>query len=726
MRKTIIHPKKVFHTLLPLLILFPLPWITYFNTLNNDFVFDDLPLIQANETLSSLNNATDIINLIIQKGGYRTVITLSYAIDYHFSGLSPLSYNISNIIYHTINSLLVYLLTLFLLKNRIVALFTALLFTLHPVHTDSVTYMAGRRDILFTIFYLIGFYAFLKYRSTHRFTFILFSIAAYLLSIGSKEMGVTLPAIFLLYDLVNNLPQKAREPRLNLLHALRTTLSKIWIQYKYFYTFFFTGALAFTYYKVFINSPSHQKEYYGDSLLLTLLTSSKIIVHYIKLLIFPLNLVADYSYNAFPLVSSPLDWASISSIVLLLAILLVLVRMFTIEKWIAFGGIWFFITLLPVCQIFPHHELLAEHYLYLPSYGFCLITALLFNKLLEETGRPPLIIAILIAIILLFSLRIIDRNRDWKDGMALWSKTVRTVPRCVRAQNNLGVEYLSVKKYKESHTHLEAALAIKPNYAEAHNNLGLVYKEQGLYDHAISSFTEAIRYNIFFFDALNNLATTFERKGEYGKAIKTFNYILKKKPKDAQAYNNLGIVYQQKGQLELANKFFSTALFYDPHNVEAHNNLGVWYKNRGLYDKAIEEFKLVLSQQPDLAEVHSNLGAVYNNKGWYDHAISESEKALRLKPHLTDAMNNLGKSYIGKEWYDQALRTFKKALVINPDLAIPHFNLAIIYLFQIEDSKKALYHIERALEIEPRFSQAEVIRKKIKALQKEEPLDRKP
>jgi tetratricopeptide (TPR) repeat protein len=669
-----------------------------------------------------LENARDVISIFTQKGSYRPVRVLSYAIDYYFSRLNPLSYHISNITYHMATILFVYLITLLLLGNRLTAFLTALLFAVCPVHTDSVTYIAGRRDILFTLFYLIGVYTFLKYRQTHKFLFILLSMTAYLLSIGSKEMGVTLPAIFLIYDMVNYLPQEAKEPRLKSARSLATALKNIWIQHKYFYCIFFTEALAFVYYKVFITSPSHQKEYYGDSLLTTLLTTGKIILHYLKLFLFPINLVADYSYDAFPLVSSPFEWSVFSPIILLLLILVILWRMLTRNKWIAFGGFWFFITLLPVCHIIPHHELLAEHYLYLPSYGFCLIAALFFTSLLENKRHFPLTFSILIAIILLFSLRIIDRNRDWKDGMALWSKTVKTVPRCARAQNNLGVEHLNDGKDKEAMSHLEAALEIKPEYADAYNNLGLAYKKLGLYVHAIWHFRRAIEIRKKNPGANNNLATTLGQIGFYDMAIRNLKRILKQNPNYPQIHNNLGIVYQQRGQLELAEEHFKKELLRTPNNVEAHNNLGILYRSQGLYDKAVEEFKQVLALNPDFAEVHCNLGAVYNNKGWYNYAISEFKKALRLKPRYADAMNNLGNAYRGISQYDQAIYAFKKTLEINPHMVITHFNLSIIYLYQKKDKKNALYHFERILEIEPDFPKAEDIKKKIEELKKEVPL----
>jgi tetratricopeptide (TPR) repeat protein len=714
--------KKPIYAMLIFLIFTSLPWITYFNTLHNDFVFDDLPLIQKNKTLPSLKTIDDIFNLFTQKQGYRPLRALSYAIDYHFSGLNPLSYHISNITYHIINSFLVYLLTLFLLENKVTALLAALLFSLHPVHTESVTYLAGRRDLLFTLFYLSGFYAFLKYRQTTQPLFLISAMAAYLLSIGAKEMGVTLPALFLIYDLIKDLPQEADRLRLNPAKELLHAFKKLCVHHKYFYGLFFLGALALSYYKAFIHPISYQKAYYGDSIVVTFLTTCKIIIHYLKSLLFPVNLVADYSYDVFPLASSIFEWSTSLSLLVLVAILLIIFWSLISHKWIAFGSFWFFITLLPVCHLIPHHELMAEHFLYLPSYGFCLIGAIFFTALREKRRYPFLVSFVVILIMMLFSLRIIDRNQDWKNGMTLWGKTVNTVPRCARAQGNLGAEYLLQQNYPQAMRHLKAALDIKPTYAEAYNNLGIAYKELGFYDQAFDAFLKAFQLKKRYVEPLQNIANIFVIKKNYKSAFICFNALLKSKPDSAQVYNDMGIAYQQQGEHELAKQHFYKALELNPHYVEARNNLGVWYKNHGMYDEAIEEFKQVLELKPDFAEVHGNLGTVYSNKGLYDEAINEFKRALQLKPHFLDAMNNLGNAYRGKGQYDQTIATFNRMLKINPNRALPHVNLAITYLYQIKDNKKALYHFERALALDPNFPHAEAIRKQIEELKKQSPL----
>jgi tetratricopeptide (TPR) repeat protein len=440
-----------------------------------------------------------------------------------------------------------------------------------------------------------------------------------------------------------------------------------------------------------------------------------------QLLLFPVNLVADYSYDAFPLSSSLFEWVTLSSLLLLVGILLFLIRMITRKKWIAFGGLWFFITLLPVCHIIPHHELLAEHYLYIPSYGFCLIAALAVTELIQGKKYSPLTLSIFISIIILFSVRAIDRNRDWKDSMTLWGKTVKTVPRCARAHNNLGVEYLSTKNYSEAAKHLTTALEIQPDYPEAYNNMGLVYKEQGLYDRAIASFRKAVMLRERYYDAIYNIANTFENKGDYDRAIHLYKRLLLKEIDSAPIHSNLGIVYQKQGQFELAKEHYAKAVDLDPDNVEARNNLGVWYNSHGRYNEAILEFEQILKLNPDRIEVRSNLGTAYSNLGLYDKAIEEFKEVLRKNPRSVEATNNLGTIYKDKGLYDQAIEAFNKTLEINPQLAIPHLNLAIVYLYKKEDTKKAIYHYEQALEIEPDFPNIESLRKTFEELKSKEP-----
>lgn len=610
--------------------------VSYLNCFNNQFVFDDIPLIAGNPSIRGIEKIPRLLlGIKTGRASYRPVRTISYAVDfnlnsklwqyfgryetegftlthyigpfaYHVSnparymeldpGFHPLGYHISNLAYHLITTLLVFLVIYGLAANYRVAFLAAGLFALHPVHTDSVTYLSGRRDILFTLFYMAGFYFFLRYRKTNRFRFIIFSFLAYLLSIGSKEMGVTLPVIFLCYDLVENYPAKVRNINATYFKELFLTFKKVLVQSKYLYSPILLGAFLFSYYKIFVSSPSFRSTYYGDSMLTTFLTVGKILVHYMTLLVYPINLNADYSYNAFPLSSSLFEPATFCSFIVLSMVGYVILRLLVHHKVLAFGGIWFFVTLLPVCHIFSHHELLAEHYLYLPSVGYCLIAAFLLNSLFRGGRYGYVIYASFIVVGLLFSLRIVDRNRDWKDELSLWQKTIKTAPRCARAHHNLGRIYAKNERLDEAISEYEHSLTINPRFAKAHYNLGLLYAKKGRLDKVISEYKQALALN----------------------------------PRHAKAHTNLGLAYVKKGRLDEAISEYMKALAIEPDLVEAHANLGAAYAKKGMLDEAISQYNKGLAIRGNYAWIHNKLAAAYFKKEQYQLAIKHCDRAVKL------------------------------------------------------------------------------------------------
>jgi len=664
--------------------------VSYCNCLNNQFVFDDIPLILDYPTIGGIENIPRLLGIGKKRISYRPIRMISYAVDYTLNeklwrdsgkyegsneGLNPLGYHISNLFYHIVTSFLVFLVVFRLTAHYRVSFLATALFALHPVHTDSVTYIAGRRDILFTLFYLAGFHFFLCYRKTQKAIFIIVSFLAYLLSLGSKEMAVTLPAIFLCYDLVENftpLERKSHHYHFTYLKELTFALKRAILQSRYLYSLTFLGALVYSYYKVFIKSPSHQTSYYGDSMLTTFLTVGKILVHYMRLLVYPIRLNADYSYEAFSLSSSLIEPATFFSFIVLGVVGYAALRLLTSHKILAFGIIWFFITLLPVCHIFPHHELLAEHYLYLPSFGFCLTSSLLLNGFLKERRYVYHIYTSLIAVVLLFSFRIADRNNDWEDGLTLWEKTVETTPQCARAHCNLGLEYNKRGRIDEAISECNKALAINPYHVMAHVNLGASYVKKGRLDEAIAEYKRALVIKPRYADAHYNLGIAYAKKGRLDEAIAEYRRALALKPRYPEARNNLGVAYVKKGRLDEAIAEYKRALVLKPRYADAHYNLGVAYARKGRLDEAIAEYKKVLSIKPQSAKAHTNLGVAYHEKGELDKAIYQYKQAITLNPNYAGAHSNLAMAYFEEKLYLLAVRHCDKALErgfkVNPKL----------------------------------------------------------
>ncbi len=573
--------------------------VSYANSVTNDFVFDDIPLIAEHPLKGGVGKIPQLLGMGGGWGSaYRPVRMISYAIDYSLNewiwgkvwgggrkeaGLTPAGYHIGNWVYHLVTVLLVFLVTRRLAGSMGVGLLAAGLFALHPVHTDSVTYLSGRRDILFTLFYLLGFYYFLRYRETGKWQWLAGTCAAYGLSLGSKEMGVTLPLICLSYDVVKGYRRddavrgEGRGYARELLEAFKGALAGSWL----FYGAIFVGACWYGYYKVFVKSPSFQKTYYGDSALTTFLTMGKVVVHYVRLLVYPIRLNADYSYDAFPLSSSLFEPGTLGAFAVLGVLVYAAWRLMRWRAMAGFGVIWFVVTLLPVSHIIPHHELLAEHYLYVPSVGLVLTAGMLLEGMAGRGRNGRWVWAWVAAVLVLFSLRIADRNRDWRDGLSLWGKTVITAPRCARAHNNLGLEYELKGMIDQAVAEYQLALAIMPGYGSPYNNLGLIYYSRGEIDRAVALFKKAISL-----------------KANYMKA-----------------HNNLGIAYLEKGALSEAVLNFMIALRSNRRQVETCVNLGVALTKMGFLNEAIKYLEIALSINPDLAAAHQNLAYAYYKKG---------------------------------------------------------------------------------------------------------------
>ena len=467
-------------------ILLVLPFLIYINCLHNDFVFDDVPLVSQNKRIRSLHNFPFIFGFKKNVISYRPVRMASYVLDYfsnkhlwsHFEslvgryegydgGLNPFGYHISNLFYHLITVLLVFLVVNALTGNLLIAFIAALLFSIHPVHTESVAYISGRRDILATSFYLLGFYSFIRYRASSKWKYIALFLLCYILALGSKEMAVTLPLLCFCYEVVGCVQVDSTEGPFSSFKKIFSSIKGVVIKYRYFYLILLIAGAYFTYYKVWVRSPSQRHSFYGESIYVNFLTVAKIMIHYLKLMFYPINLTADYSYNSFPLAGSLFEPTTFAAILIVVFILYGLWRLLNTSPPLSFGVLWWFLTLLPVCQIFPHHELLAEHYLYLPSVGFFLCGALIITKEIEAGKWRTIICISLCLVVALFSVRTAYRNLDWRNGITLWEKTIMRVPNCVRAQNNLGVWYYKHKRYQEAIERHQFALKLNPRCADS-------------------------------------------------------------------------------------------------------------------------------------------------------------------------------------------------------------------------------------------------------------------
>lgn len=691
---SLLNPKFLWVIFLMCLVI--LPFLLYLNSFPNGFVFDDIPLISENPGIQSLKNIPGMMGVETGWTAYRPLRLVSYAVDYSLWGSNPAGYHLSNILFHIASSLLVFGIVFRLAGNSWCAFAAALFFCANPVQTDSVAYLSGRRDILCGLFYLAGFYSFLRYRASRQIRYLALTLFSYLLSLASKEMGVTLPLMLFAYDYVSVISKG---------EGMWRSFKEVWKRYYVLYLPVFLMGAGFAYYKLFINYPSSRHEYYGGNLATNFLTVGKILVYYLKLIFLPVVLNADYSYSAFPLSEGIFEPSTFVSLVILGVIFYLIYRLLTREKVVAFGLLWFFIALLPVCQIFPHHELLAEHYLYLPLVGISLDVGYVMGELARRYRFRQVLTGCSVIVVLLFGVRVVDRNRDWKDGFTLWSKTVRTAPKCARALDNLGVEYYNLKRYSEAIPYHERSIRLKPDYAIAYYNLGNAYNHSGLCDKAIPAYQESIRLKPDNIRAYNNLGVAYKNCKFYEEAFEMYTKVLEREPDNQSAFTNMGALLNGLRLYKMALRYCEKAVALNPTSVEALQNLGVTLSGLGLYDRAFSVLQSALSINPDNANIHVNLGSLYRRINNDKKATEEYQRALQLSPKSAEALNNMGVIYNAQGLYDQAIEAYRQALSLSPRDARIYCNLGAVYA-EKGDYRQAIALYKDAIRMDPRYSKA--------------------
>lgn len=601
---------------IPWLLLMFLSAVPYLNTLRGSFVYDDSAMVMENRYVTGKATFYQMFfdKRVMSFSGeiYRPLRDLSYRIDYLIGGKEPFIYHLSNMSMHIIATLATYWFLILLFKGGQVPLLAAAFFAVHPLHTESVAWVKGRDDVLFAIFYLLSFTMYLKHEDISgwkgRFYFIA-SISLFVLSLFSKELAVTLPLTIALYQAIFK-------------------RSKFYM----LLPFFIISAMYMGLRTYVLGQVAQQEEYWGGSFLATVLTMANGVAQYVKLGFLPINQCADYLFPA----STWIDSGVILSLFLLSAcfIFLFMYR----DRFVLWGGLFFFVSLLPVLNIVPIKTIVAERFLYLPLVGFCIVFAASLCKVLHRDSDLMIVGGFLVC---LFSLLTIQRNYVWSDEYSLWSDTVMKSPNNPRAHYGLGTAYVSKGMMNEAVREYKESIALAPDYPYAFYGLGLIYDRKGMTKEAIALYRNALKNDPTHRDARYNLALIYYEQGKAEGAIREYTKLLRYKPDDFDALNSLGVVYFQNGLFEEALVWYRKALSVDTESVASYNNIGMVHAVKGQQEDAEKWFKKALEVDPNSAEAYYNLGYLYQNMRRWTEAAEAYKKAIGIKPDYKEASKKL-------------------------------------------------------------------------------------
>jgi len=695
-------------------------FVIYGNVYKSPFVFDDVPKIVENKTIRDLSNFFFLSKLLEP----RAVVDFTFALNYRFGQLNVFGYHLVNVLIHILNGWLVYFLVLTILKQlpqasgladptiskspdfsiRTISLFAALIFAVHPIQTQAVTYTVQRYASMAAMFYMASVLFYLKARiiqqnakrlkrieleqdgTTHTFklsSLYVLAILCGILAFLSKQNTASLPLVILLVELLliqGTWQQwKQKLPWFALFFSL-------WILFVLYITGLFSDGFAGSELLEDVSGLMKETETVGRWQYLC--TQFNVLVVYIKLLFLPVKQNLDYLY---PFKSGFFDDYTPFAF-------LFLIGLFALAAWqikkrpiISLAIFWFFISLAVESSIIPISDALFEHRLYLPMFGFGLfVSFLIFHYLFPKRS---LACVLLLAIVVPLGAATYKRNMTWQDEKTLWSDVVSKSPYNYRAHNNLGKALKYEGRLDEAIAHYQQALQIHPDYQKAHNNLAVVLSKQGRKNQAMDHYLKALRINPDSAETYYNLGNLMASLGRWAEAVSHFLKALQIDPDDAESHNNLGNVLIDLGRLDEAVKHYAEALRIDPANANAHNNLGNILSKQGRLEEAIKHYSEALQIDPAYAEAHNNLGVTLAETGRSDQALNHYLEALRLNPDHVEAYMNLGTEMNSRGSIDEAIHYYQKALSLQPELPEAIFQLAKLYINRREYEKAlSLYH----------------------------------
>ena len=626
----------------------------YGRTLSVPLLFDDNTSIATNPSLRHLVSALRPPAGTTVSG--RPVLNFSLAINHAVSGVSPWSYHALNVAIHVLAGLALFGIirrTLELKRLRpatALAFVAALLWMLHPLQTESVTYVVQRAESLMGLFYLLTLYCLIRGAASAgvgRNLWYAGSCTACFLGIGTKEVMVTVPLVALLYD------------RTFLAGSLREALRRrSWV----YGIQAFAGLLLLA--EVVGAGGRAGTAGFGSGISWQDYSRTQLpaIAHYLRLSFWPQPLVFDYGVT----IAHGFSQVVPAAVVLVALLLLTSWALFRYPA-LGFLGVCFFVILAPSSSFVPvATETMAEHRMYLSLAPVAVLCVVGLHRWL---GRAAIPIGLALAVALACATW--RRNEDYQSAEGIWRDTAEKVPDNERAYGNLGDVLDGEGRTNEALVARLEALRLRPDSAAVHNNLGTtLVRVPGRMADAISQFQEALRLNPNYIEADINLGNALDAEGRGAEAVDRFEDAIRINPDVVAAHNDLGNALAKiPGRLDEAVREYEAALRLNPDYAAAHNNLGsALAKMAGRQDEAVAEFAEAVRLDPNFATAHANLGnALARQPGRLGDAIAQYEVAVRLRPDIVALHVNLATMLIGTPGRSsEAAEHLRAALRLEP------------------------------------------------------------
>ncbi len=626
--------------------------------------------VQAGLTLESIKWAF----LSPVEANWHPLTVLSHMLDCQLFGLNPRGHHLTSVLFHALNAVLVFALLQQLTGATWRSLLAAALFAVHPLHVESVAWVAERKDVLSACFGLLALLFYARYaqrrsrgadhgspavssmldvQSSSAINYSL-SLAFFICGLMSKAMLVTWPFVMLLLDYWPLQRVTSGGWRVSRQGNWKWLL---WEKLPFFALSAAASVMTFV-------AQQHGGAFAaGENLPLSARGANALIscCCYLGKTFWPTDLAVFYPHPGYWPVAKVLLAGG-----LLAGISALLIVMRRRHPFLLMGWLWFCGTLVPVIGLVQvGGQAMADRYTYIPSLGVLILVVWGAHEL----------------------------TRRWRLHMvALLVAGSAAIGLC------LALTRQQIGYWQDGETLFRHALEVTDNNHIAHLNLGIALGTKGQVDRAISEYQEAIRLKPDFAKAHYNLGAALGMKGQIDQAISQYKEVIRLTPDDAEAHYNLGLAFGRKGQIDEAISQYRETIRLKPDDADVHNNLGNALFNKGQIDEAVRQYQEAIRLKPDYVEAHNNLGVALGNKDQIDEAIGQFQEAIRLKPDNAEAYNNLGYLWAERgENLEQARAMIEKAVKLEPKNAVFLDSLGWV-LFKLNRPREALDYLLRASE----------------------------
>ncbi len=554
--------------------------------------YDDHQYVTDNEHVKGGITAQGVIWAFTtgHASNWHPLTWLSHMLDCQLFGTDPGRHHLTSLLIHTISSVLLF--GVFKKMTGAVWLsgFVAAVFALHPLHVESVAWIAERKDVLSGLFWVLTMAVYLRYVGRHSIGSYVATIFVFALGLMAKPMLVTLPFVLLLLDywplerlkLSNLRGLVAEKAPLLILSAISSVIT-------------------------FVVQRSGGAVIQMEEVPIVIRAANGLISYliYISKMFWPSRLAAFYAYTFDK--SSP--WLAVFAALVVAGISVLAVVLAGRHRYVPVGWFWYVGTLVPVIGLVQvGTQARADRYTYIPSIGISIIVAWGAAELLGKWRYRKAVLAISAAVVtaaMLLSARM--QVRYWQDSLTLFRRAVEVT---------------------------------RGNYV-GHAGLGKALHARGKLDEAISQYNQALRIKPNYTIARYNLANALSRQGKKDEAIRHYREVLQIEPNNARAHNNLGNALSGQRKIDEAIIHYRRALEIEPDNPKVHNNLGSALAIQGDFDDAIGCFRRALQLKANDTEALYNLGYVFELQGQFDDATEYYQRALEIKPDKANARERL-------------------------------------------------------------------------------------